>query len=94
MYAEADLLKLSKSKQTAYAIAWDKWAALAARRIDSLTVQDIRAVVADKAPTYYTARDMRVVLQHLYDLAGADGWVNRDLPSYIILPALEEKEFS
>ncbi len=29
---------------------------------------------------------------HLFDLAGAEGWVNKDLPDYIILPKLEKKE--
>lgn len=32
------------------------------------------------------------MLIRLFELAGADGWCSKDLPSYIVLPKLEEKE--
>ena len=91
-YSAKDMAQLSESKQCAYKIAWDKLSSLQLRRVDTLTVSDLRRVVEEKAPTYYPARDMKVLLGHLFDLAGADGWVNRDLPDYIILPSIEEKE--
>ena len=62
------------------------------RPVSLLTVSDLRRVVDEKAKTYYLAKDMKVVLGHLFDLAGADGHVNRNLPDYIILPELNEKE--
>ena len=89
-YSGGEMESLSDSKRTAYKIAWAKLKPIHIRRVDSLTVTDLRGVVADK--TYYPARDMKVLLGHLYDLAGADGWVNRDLPDYIVLPKLNEKE--
>ncbi len=91
-YETGELLRLSASKQTAYEIAWKKLSAIQYRPVDSLTVADLRAVVSEKAPTYYPARDMKVVLSHLFRLAGADGWVSKDLPDYILLPSLKEKE--
>ena len=90
MYSASELEKLSESKQVAYKIAWDKLKSIANRRIDTLTVHDLRAVVNQNARTYYPARDMKVVLNHLFYLAAADRWVSQDLPSFIILPEKNE----
>lgn len=92
IYAAGELPQLSRSKQTAYAIAWRRLSALHLRPVDSLTVADLRGVVQSQASTYYTARDCRQLLSNLFALAGADGWVSKDLPSYIVLPKLETKE--
>ena len=92
LYKAGDLEKLSKSKAVAYKGAWKKLAALAVRPVDAITVGDLRRVVASKADTYYPARDMKNLLSHLFKLAGADGWTQKDLPEYIILPDKDEKE--
>lgn len=92
LYSGADMDKLSDSKRSAYTIAWKRCKALASRAVDTITVAQLRAVVAAQAKTYYTARDMKVLLSHLFELAGADGYVQKDLPSYIVLPKLEEHE--
>lgn len=84
--------KLSKSKQTAYSGAWKKLTALYYRPVDQITVSELRSVVSSVTSTYYTARDCKTVLTRLFDLAGADGWCNKDIPSYIVLPRIEEKE--
>lgn len=89
-YEENELAKLSESKQTAYKIAWKKMQPIENRRVDTLSVSDLRRVVNNAAPTFYPARDMKVVLNHLFYLAAADRWVQKDLPSFIILPELNE----
>lgn len=91
-YEAGELEKLSTSKQVAYRGAWRKLSALHYRRVNQITVSELRELVADVAPTYYTARDCKTVLTRLFALAGADGWCSRDLPSYIVLPKLEEKQ--
>ena len=91
LYAAGELLKLSVSKRTAYKIAWKRLAPLAPRRVDQLTVEDLRATVGKSASTYYPARDCRQLLVHLFTLAAADGWVQKDLPTFILLPDREEK---
>lgn len=91
-YHTGEFEKLSKSKQTAYTGAWKKLSALHYRSVDLITVAEIRETVANAASTYYTARDCKTVLTRLFELAGADGYCNKDLPSYIVLPKLEEKE--
>lgn len=92
LYEDHEYEKLGKSKQTAYRIAWGKLAAIQYRAVDSLTVQDLRGIVADKANTYYPAKDMKTVLKRLFELAAADRWVDKDLPDFIMLPEMNEKE--
>lgn len=91
-YEAGEFAQLSKSKQTAYRGAWKKLDALHYRRVDSIGVAELRETVAAVAPTYYTARDCKSVLTRLYALAGADGIVSKDVPSYIVLPRLQERE--
>ena len=91
-YAAGELAQLSRSKRVAYTGAWKKLSALHLRPVDGLTVADLREAVSSVASTHYTARDCRQVLSNLFALAGADGWVSKDLPSYIVLPRLEERE--
>ena len=91
-YRTGEYEKLSKSKQTAYKGAWNKLSALYYRPVDQITVKEMRTVVANAATTYYTVRDCKTVLTRLFELAGADGWCSKDLPSYIVMPKLDEKE--
>ena len=92
IYENGELESLSKSKQTAYKGAWKKLKAIHYRPVDQITVAELREAVNAIAATYYTVRDCKSVLTHLFNLAGADGWCPKDLPSYIVLPKLEEKE--
>lgn len=92
IYSADELERLSASKQTAYRGAWMKLAPLHTRAVDTIVVDDLRKTVKASCPSYYTARDAKVLLSHLFRLAGADGYVQKDLPSYIILPKLESKE--
>lgn len=84
--------KLSDSKQTAYKIAWGKLEFLADRPIDTLSIEDLQDACTLKGKTYYPARDMRTLLSHLYKMAIAEEKVRTNLPEYVELPALEEKE--
>lgn len=89
---QTSLEKLSKEKQVAYKIAWNKMESIWYRQIDTLSVTELRTLVEEKAATYYPARDMKVVLTHLFKMAGADQWVDKSVPEYIELPQLKEKE--
>ena len=91
-YQTSEYQQLSKSKQVAYNGAWKKLTNLHYRPVDQLTVAEIRDNVSRVANTYYTVRDCKTILTKLFDLAAADGWCNRDLPSFIVLPKLSEKE--
>ena len=91
-YVENDYMQLSKSKQCSYKIAWNKLKPLHYYRVDNITIEDLRKTVADACPTHYTAKDCKDLLANLYKLASLDGFARKDLPSYIILPTLEESE--
>lgn len=91
-YSEGEYTKLSKSKQTAYKIAWNKLKSIHDMRVDAITVDTLRSAVAKMCPTYYPAKDCKSLLTNLYSLASADRFADKDLPSFIILPTLEEKE--
>ena len=91
-YKANEYLSLSKSKQTAYKIAWNKLTALHDLRVDTITVDLLRSAVSSSCSTYYTAKDCKNVLSNLFNLAAADGFVSKDLPSFIKLPQLQETE--
>ena len=92
LYEKDDLEKLGKDKQVAYKGAWKKMQSIQYRKVDTLTVQDLRQVVAEKTHTYYPAKDMKTLLRRLFELAAADRYVDKDLPDFIVLPELEETE--
>lgn len=92
IYEKDDLKQLSPSKQTAYKIAWEKLSKLHDAQVDQLTVADLRGAVSASCPTYYPAKDCRTILGTLFKLAAADGYANKDLPSFIQLPTLRETE--
>ena len=91
-YKKGEYKQLSESKQTAYKISWNKLKKLHDIPVDMLTVDLLRSAVNDTCKTYYTAKDCKNVLSNLFKLIGADGYASKDLPSYIILPKLEETE--
>ena len=85
--------KLSKDKQVAYKTAWKKIPDdLKGRPINLVTVGDLQQVINDKCSTYYPARDIRALMNHLFRLAAVDGNANPDLPDLLELPTLEEGE--
>ena len=92
IYSSGELTGLSASKKTAYRIAWGKLERLHSARVDAISVSDLRLTVSQACPTFYPARDCKTLLTRLFELAAIDGYANRDLPSYIILPKLEETE--
>ena len=91
-YKDGAYSALSASKQQAYRTAWKKLESIKDTRIDQLTVADLQKVVSEKCSSYYTTRDCRTLLISLFRIAAAEGYANKDLPTFIQLPALEETE--
>lgn len=94
-WSENDMLKLSKDKITAYKKARERLEPIISRQIKTLTLDDLQATVNSAAKTYYTARDMKNLLSHLYKRAmasgGSNGPVTVNLPRFLVLPELVEK---
>lgn len=91
-FEQSDYQDLSKSKQSAFKIAWAKLDSLAKYEMDKLTISDLQNCIDSKANTYYPAKDMKTVLSHLYKRAVAEGNARTNLADFIRLPQLEEKE--
>ena len=91
-FKDGQCTALSASKQQAYRTAWKKLDKIKDTRIDQLTVSDLQQLVSEKCNSYYTPRDVRALLISLFRIAAVEGYVNKDLPTFIQLPALEETE--
>ena len=92
LYYSGEMEKLSESKRTAYKIAWGKLKSISLMPVNAITVADLRNAVSTTCTTYYPARDAKQLLAHLFNLAAADGWCSKDLPSFIDLPQNNENE--
>ena len=85
--------KLSKSKQDAYRIAWAKIKeGVGYRPIEELTVPELQELTDDAGTSYYTKRDIKTLLSHLYKLAIRDDYTDKNRAQYIQLPTLETQE--
>ena len=91
-YKDGAYTALSASKQQAYRTAWKKLEKISTTRIDQLTVSDLQQLVSEQCTSYYTTRDVRTLLINLFRIAAAEGYANKDIPTFIQLPALEETE--
>ena len=91
-YSTNKMLKLSKSKQCHYTTAYNKLSDIVGTPLSALTINDLQDAVNEMSPTYYPARDMKVLLTHLYKRAMAQQDVTVNLAEFIELPELEEKE--
>lgn len=60
---------LSKSQSDKMGFAWRRWKDYEFRGIRTLTVADIEDGIEAQTTSYYPARDMKVCLSHLYDIA-------------------------
>jgi len=83
---------LGESKQYAYKAAWKRFAKIQNTHIDQLTVATLQQIVADECKSFNTARDCKTLLTALFRTAAAEGYVNKDIPSFIQLPKQEETE--
>lgn len=84
--------KLSKSKQTAYAIAWKRWNAICDIPVSDITIGLLQATVDAETSTFYPAKDMKAVASHVLKMAVAEGHLKSNIAEFIDLPPLLEKE--
>lgn len=89
---KSDAPSLSKSKQTAYRVAWRKMESIRNFPISALSVVLLRDLVADEAPTHYPARDMKTLLSKILTLAMADQLLTINMADFIPLPPKNESE--
>ena len=81
---------ISKDKQKAYEIAYNRLERIHGIPINELTVSQLQAIVNETCTSYYPARDVRVLLNHLFRMAAVDNNANPALPGLIEIPRLQE----
>lgn len=91
-YEAKKLPELSRDKQTAYRIAWRRWAALATRKLEDLKIETLQAAMDEAATTYYTARDMKNLMSHFFKHGLANQTVSVNLAQYLQLPPANASE--
>lgn len=91
-WSTSAMLKLSASQQQKMNYAKNRLAEIWNIDITQLTIEDLQGAVDKQTTTYYPARDMKVLLSHLYDRACAQQNVQTNLARYVVLPTLEEAE--
>lgn len=84
---------ISDDKQRAYRIAYNRLEKYHNTKLDEITVASMQEIVNTSCKSYYPARDLRSLLNHILRRAAADGHrVNLDLPSLLELPKLNEQK--
>jgi integrase len=84
---------LSITKQDAYRIAYNRLKPLWSRPVKDLTISDLQEVINASCASYYTANDVRSLLNTIFRLAAADDrGINPVLPSLLQLPKMEEAQ--
>jgi len=80
--------KLSKSQKDKLGYAWKRLEPLHTYNIVTLTIDDMQTCIDNAVSTFYPARDMKVMLSHLYDIAIKREYVQYNKTEYIELPEL------
>ena len=84
---------LSHDKQVAYRIAYNRLKSLHSVQVKDLTIAGLQEVLQGVCGSYYPARDVRAVLNAIFKLAAADDrTINPALPSFLVLPKLQETQ--
>lgn len=92
IYSENNLPRLSNTKQTAYNIAYKRLSDIYTMKIADIDISILQTCINKNAISYYTARDMKVLLSHFFKMAMAQQEVHVNLSQFIVLPPLDEAE--
>ena len=78
--------QLSKSQRDKMGYAWKRLGPLEFRGIGTLNVSDIETLIEEQTVSYYPARDIKVLLSHLYELAIKRDVVQTNRTEYVDIP--------
>lgn len=83
---------LSKSQKDKLGYAWNRLQPIQCSNIVTLTIDDMQNTINNAVSTYYPARDMKVMLSHLYDIAIKREYVQYNKTTYLELPELKKSK--
>lgn len=86
LWSKKHYANLSKSKETAYTIAYKKCEALYWRNIQDIKLSDMQSVVDERGSSYYTKKDIRDLLSLMWQYACQNDYVAKNYADYIELP--------
>lgn len=78
--------RLSKSQRDKMGFAWNRMKSIQLVKISELTIEIMQQTIDNSAKTYYPARDMKVLLSHLYTTAIQRGDESHNRAEYVELP--------
>lgn len=81
---------LSKSKQTAYGIAYRRILPLRYRIISEIRLPEMQRVLDDVPGPFYPKRDVKALLRKIFRYALINEWCEKDYAQYLKLPTCEE----
>lgn len=83
---------LSDSQKSKLGYAWKRLEPLHNQNIITMTIDDMQETINAAVHTYYPARDMKVMLSHLYQIAIKREYVQYNKTEYIELPRAEKSK--
>lgn len=93
IFERSTMQKLSLSKVQAYRKAWNRISAsICFWNISEVAVPELQHVTDDCGISFYTKKDIKILLSHLYKIAIRDDYIDRNKAQYIELPELETEE--
>jgi len=81
---------LSKSKETAYKIAYKKCETLHWRKVSGIKTFDMQSVVDERGASYYTKRDIKLLMHLMWKYAIQNDFCAKNYAEFIELPPLEK----
>lgn len=87
-----EIEKLSKSKRTAYSIAYRRILPLKFRIISEVRLPELQKLVDGVPGPFYPKRDVRSLLNKIFEYAVINDWCEKNYAQYIKLPACPEPE--
>ena len=89
---ERELKELSKDKQSHYRTAFNRISDIASMNISELALEDLQAVVDSIDSGFYPKRDVKNLLNKIYEYAMISDYCTKNLAQYIKLPKNEKGE--
>lgn len=84
--ASTEYGNLSKSQRNKMSYAWKRWETYEFTGISTLTVADLETEIEARTSSFYPARDMKVMMSHLYKLAIKKEIVPYNKSEYVDIP--------
>lgn len=81
-----DYKELSKSQRDKLSYAWRRWSQYEFTDIAELTVAQMEDAIESQTQSYYPARDMKVLMSHLYTVAVKQEVVHQNKTEYVDIP--------